>query len=64
MTVMTLGQTIVLEEVVAGCGLMEKVLFRGRNLSENPPSIKRKRPKKAVSRDIDCRIFSRKRREL
>jgi hypothetical protein len=61
---MTLGQTIVLEEVEAGCGLMEKVLFKGRNLSEKAPSIKRKRPKNAVSRDIDCGIFSRKRREL
>jgi hypothetical protein len=50
--------------VEAGCGLMEKVLFRGRNLSEKAPSIKRKRPKNAASRDIDCRIFSRKRREL
>ena len=32
---------------------MEKVLFTGRNLSEKRPSIKRKRPKNAVSRDID-----------
>src|SRR6478672_3019728 len=64
MTVMTLGQTIAREEVEAGCGLMKKVLFKGRNLSEKPPSIKRKRPKNAASRDIDCRIFSRKRREL
>src|SRR3982750_1860138 len=64
MTVMTLGQTIAREEVEAGCGLMEKVLFRGRNLSEKPPCIKRKRPKNAAWGDIDCRIFSRKRREL
>jgi len=61
---MTLGQTIAREEVEAGCGLMEKVLFEGRNLSEKPPSIKLKRPKNAASSDIDCRIFSRKRREL
>jgi len=37
---------------------MEKVLFTGRNLSEKCPSIKLKRPKNAVSRDIDCRMFS------
>ena len=64
MTVMTLGQMIAPEEVEAGCGLMEKILFKGRNLSEKAPSIKLKRPKNAASRDIDCRIFSRKRREL
>ena len=64
MTVMTLGQTISRVEAEAGCGLMERVLIKGRNLSEKPPSIKRKRPKNAASRDIDCRIFSRKRREL
>src|SRR5206468_12864737 len=57
MTVMTLGQTIAREEVEAGCGLMEKVLFKGRNLSEKARSIKRKRPKNAASRDIDCRMF-------
>jgi hypothetical protein len=36
---------------------MDQVLFEGRNLSEKPPSIKRKRPKNAASRDIDCRRF-------
>ena len=64
MTVMTLGQTIAREEVEAGCGLMEKILFRGRNLSEKGRSIKRKRPKNAASRDIDCRMFSRTKRDL
>ena len=54
---MTLGQTISRGEVEAGCGLMEQVLFKGRNLSEKGPSIKRKRPKNAASRDIDCRMF-------
>src|SRR5919108_5108121 len=57
MTVMTLGQTIRREDVEAGCGLMKKVLLWGRNLSEKAPSIKRKRPKNAASRAIDCRIF-------
>src|SRR6266536_4600618 len=52
-TVTTLGQTISLLRVEAGCMLMEWVLFRGRNLSEKCRSIKRKRPKNAVSRDID-----------
>ena len=33
--------------------LMERVLFKGRNLFEKAPAIKRKRPKNAVSRDID-----------
>src|SRR6185295_11049116 len=42
----------------------EKGPVQGRNLSEKAPSIKRKRPKNAASRDIDCRMFSRKRREL
>jgi len=36
---------------------MEQFLFRGRNLSEKVLSIKRKRPKNAASRDIDCRMF-------
>jgi hypothetical protein len=36
---------------------MEKVLFKGRNLSEKGRSIKRKRPKNAASRDIDWRMF-------
>jgi hypothetical protein len=57
MTVMTLGQAISRFFVEAGCGLMEQVLFRGRNLSEKAPSIKRKRPKNAASRGIDCRIL-------
>ena len=36
MTVMTLGQTIAREEVEAGCGLMEKVLFKGQSLRKGP----------------------------
>ena len=32
MTVMTLGQTISRVEAEAGCGLMERVLIKGRNL--------------------------------
>src|SRR5438477_11176185 len=57
MTVTTLGQTISRVDVEEGCGLMEQVLSRGRNLSEKAPSIKRKRPKNAASRDIDCHMF-------
>jgi hypothetical protein len=36
---------------------MEGILFEGRNLSETAATIKRKRPKNAASRDIDCRRF-------
>jgi len=43
---------------------MEQVLFTGRNLSEKRPSIKRKRPKNAASRDIDCGMFLRRKQEL
>jgi hypothetical protein len=32
---------------------MDVVLFEGRNLSEKAHAIKRKRPKKARSRDIE-----------
>jgi hypothetical protein len=35
-----------------------------RNLSEKAPAIKRKRPKKAQWRDIDCSIHSGRKREL
>ena len=33
--------------------LMKQGPVKGRNLSEKAPAIKRKRPKNAVSRDID-----------
>jgi hypothetical protein len=56
MTVTTLGQTISFLPVDEDCGLMDQVLFRGRNLSEKCPCIKHKRPKNAVSRDIDWAI--------
>ena len=65
MTVMTLGQTIWREAVGEGCELMDKGPVAGRNLSEKAPAIKRKRPKKAPSRDIDClHIIRDQRREL
>src|ERR1700737_2483983 len=58
-TVMTLGQRITFLPGEVVCRLMDQVLFRGRNLSEKCPCIKHKRPKNAVSRDIDWVIFSR-----
>jgi hypothetical protein len=36
-----------------GCVLMKKCPVWGRNLSEKASTIKRKRPKNALSRDID-----------
>jgi hypothetical protein len=47
-----------------GCMLMGEGPVSGRNLSEKCLCIKRKRPKNAVSRDIDGAIFLRRKREL
>src|SRR6266704_6746983 len=56
MTVTTVGQMIRRALVGEGCELMFLDPVRGRNLSEKAPAIKRKRPKKAQRRDIDCAI--------
>ncbi len=65
MTVTTLGQTIWREPEEEGCVLMGIGPVAGRNLSEKAGAIKRKRPKKAGSRDIDCRkSFEAQKREL
>src|SRR5882672_4200460 len=59
MTVTTLLQTIWRDAVGEGCELMAKGPVEGCNLSEKGRAIKRKRPKKAGSRDIHKPIFSR-----
>src|SRR5260370_10225670 len=56
MTVMTLGQMIWRALVGEGCELMGLCPVRVRNLSEKCSAIKRKRPKKAPSRDIGSSI--------
>jgi hypothetical protein len=63
-TVTTLGQAIWRAAVGAGCEFIGWVLFKGRNLSEKTPSIKRKRPKKARSRDIDRPFIRGEKRDL
>src|SRR5260370_25885751 len=64
MTVMTGGQTIWRREVGEGCELMGPYPVWGRNLPEKCSAIKRKRPKKAPSRDITSSIYSGRKREL
>ena len=53
MTVTTLDQMISLLRGGKGLRGHEKCPVRGRNLSEKASTIKRKRPKNALSRDID-----------
>ena len=53
---MTLGQMIWRAAVGEGCKLMARGPVVGRNLYEKARAIKRKRPKKAPSRDIDSPI--------
>ena len=55
MTVTTLGQTIWRARSGRAASSWCWVLFAGRNLSEKAAAIKRKRPKKAPSRDIASR---------
>jgi hypothetical protein len=45
MTVMTLGQTIALEDVEAGCGLMERSCSRGAISPKSPHVSSAKGPK-------------------
>ena len=53
MTVMTVGQMIWRALVGEGCELMGVILLRAAISMKRPAAIKRKRPKKAPSRDID-----------
>src|SRR5712672_201724 len=64
MTVMTVGQTIWRRLVGEGCELMGLYPVWGRNLPEKCFAIKRKRLKKAPSRDISSSIYSGRKRKI